>query len=87
MTTLSDIAARITLHAKLLDEHLQSKNLPSPSFSIDAPPDFPNPDKDPRVEATRVALIEDTQTLRSLALGPAQVVREVGWSVCISSIC
>ncbi|PYI09331.1 O-methyltransferase [Aspergillus sclerotiicarbonarius CBS 121057] len=81
MTTLSDLAARITLHAKLLDEHLQSNNLPTPSFSIDAPPDFPNPDKDPRVEAARVALIEDTQTLRNLALGPGQVVRQVGWSI------
>ncbi|PWY67993.1 S-adenosyl-L-methionine-dependent methyltransferase [Aspergillus sclerotioniger CBS 115572] len=81
MATLSEIAAHITEHAKLLDEHLQSKNLPPPSFAIDAPPDFPNPEKDPRVEAARVALIEDTQTLRNLALGPAHVVREVGWSL------
>ncbi|GLA36717.1 hypothetical protein AnigIFM63309_003041 [Aspergillus niger] len=78
--SLTDLAARITANAQLLDAHLKSHNLPSPSTSIHACPDFPNPNNDPAVESTRIALLEDTQTLRNCALGPAQVVRELCWN-------
>ncbi|OJJ68000.1 hypothetical protein ASPBRDRAFT_58574 [Aspergillus brasiliensis CBS 101740] len=78
--SLTDLAARITANAQLLDAHLQSHNLPTPSTSPTASPDFPNPNNDPAVESARISLIEDTQTLRNYALGPAQVVRELCWS-------
>ncbi|GKZ52206.1 hypothetical protein AnigIFM49718_000078 [Aspergillus niger] len=78
--SLTDLAARITANAQLLDAHLKSHNLPSPSTCISACPDFPNPKNDPAVESARIALLEDTQTLRNYALGPAQVVRELCWN-------
>ena len=80
--SLTDLAARITANAQLLDAHLQSYNLPYPSTATTGSPDFPNPNNDPAVESARIALLEDTQTLRNYALGPAQVVRELCWSVC-----
>ncbi|GKZ79240.1 hypothetical protein AnigIFM56816_003125 [Aspergillus niger] len=78
--SLTDLAAQITANAQLLDAHLKSHNLPSPSTSIHACPDFPNPNNDPAVESARIALLEDTQTLRNYALGPAQVIRELCWN-------
>ncbi|KAI2889506.1 hypothetical protein CBS147343_8396 [Aspergillus niger] len=78
--SLTDLAARITANAQLLDAHLKSHNLPSPSTSIHTCPDFPNPNNDPAVESARIALLEDTQTLRNYALGPAQVIRELCWN-------
>ncbi|GLB22743.1 hypothetical protein AtubIFM61612_003322 [Aspergillus tubingensis] len=78
--SLTDLAARITANAQLLDAHLQSHNLPYPSTATTGSPDFPNPNNDPAVESARIAILEDTQTLRNYALGPAQVVRELCWS-------
>ena len=81
MASFNDLAARIAANSAVLDHHLKSRNLQMPSFTADAPPEFPNPDHDAHIEELRVAIIDDTKALRDLALGPAQVVRELCWSV------
>ncbi|KAJ5196749.1 hypothetical protein N7449_007228 [Penicillium cf. viridicatum] len=79
MSSFADLTTRIASNAGVLDYHLKSNEFKVPSFDENAESEFPNPKHDPHVEAARVALIDDTRTLRDLVQGPAQVLRELCW--------
>jgi hypothetical protein len=81
MSSFTDLTTRIASNAGILDYHLRFNEFKAPSFDENAEPEFPNPKHDAYVEAARVAIIDDTRTLRDLVQGPAQVLRELCWGV------
>lgn len=85
MPSLTELAEEILANAKRLDAHLDSRGLPSTSFEKDTLTDLPLD-----LGRTRDALIDSTQTLKRLALGPAGVYTEILFSVLhtkINSLC
>lgn len=67
-----ELSNRIAANTAKLDEYLVSYNLPTPSFDEDGPQDTLVPKDELETEAARVAIIDDTQELRRLALGPRE---------------
>ena len=61
---LSEIIARGT---RDIDEHLEAEGLPSPSFDANSPP---RSLLDSRIVASRQAILEATDELHALMLGP-----------------
>jgi hypothetical protein len=76
MPSLTELAEEILASAKCLDTYLDSKGLPSTSFQRDTLTDLP-----PDLERARNALVDSTQTLKRLALGPIGVYTEILYSV------
>lgn len=65
-----ELSSRIAANTAKLNEYLVAHDLPTPSFDVDAPLDTLVPKAELEAEAARVAIIDDTQELRRLALGP-----------------
>jgi hypothetical protein len=82
-----ELSTRIAANTTKLNEYLVSHDLPTPSFDIDGPKDNLVPKEELEVEAARVAIIDDTQELRRLVLGPREylmsytVCHDLNWSV------
>lgn len=73
-----ELAAVITSHTKVIDEHLMIHGLPHPSFDADCPPYLLD---DECIAASRLAVLEATDELHALALGPTAILTNN--SVCI----
>lgn len=71
---ISRLADEVSRNAGILTEYLQSRGLPQPSFDADAP-SHPIPETDDRLSEARRALIEATESLHALAVGPAETTR------------
>lgn len=71
-TRITELASRIAANTTKLNDYLVASNLPTPSFDVDGPKDTLVPKKETDVEAARVAIIDDTQELRRLVLGPRE---------------
>ena len=67
IVALSTAIARNTI---IIAVYLQQNNLPFPSFDLDGPSRSQIPADAPEIEAARMAVIEATQQLRRLILGP-----------------
>lgn len=67
---ISELSSRIAANTTKLSDYLVAHGLPTPSFDIDGPLDSLIPEDQPDIEATRFAIIDDTQELRRLVLGP-----------------
>lgn len=78
---LEDVGERISKNASYLQQFLTTSKLPKPSFNIDAPTDFPNPDHERSVEIVRENLIEDTRLLFDLIIGPIDRIKWGLWQV------
>ena len=75
MLSLTEIAESILTDAKRLDAYLSSKGLPSSSFERDTFNDLPGD-----LAKFRDALLDSTQTLKQLTLGPVGMYIEVLFS-------
>ncbi|KAK7001297.1 S-adenosyl-L-methionine-dependent methyltransferase [Favolaschia claudopus] len=69
---ITQLASRIAANTTLVSEYLEAKHLPFPSFDLDGPLDTLIPKEEITVEAARVAIIDDTEELRRLVLGPRE---------------
>lgn len=67
-----ELAKRIAANTETLQNYLTAHGLPTPSFDIDGPKDSLVPKTATEIEAARVAIIDDTQELRRLVLGPRE---------------
>lgn len=67
---ISILSSRIAENTKKLDDYLAAHGLPTPSFDVDGPATSQIPSGAPEIEAARIAIIDDTQELRRLVLGP-----------------
>jgi len=76
MGNLTDMAERILARAKKLDAHSESLGLPSTHFFYDTLGDLPA-----ELEKERKALVDETQDLKRLALGPVGMLLETLFTV------
>ncbi|KAH7376879.1 S-adenosyl-L-methionine-dependent methyltransferase [Plectosphaerella cucumerina] len=75
LSTLTALAARIAKSAEVIDSFLKENQLPEPSFEADGPKNFPVTDKNPEILAARDELIDCTQELRDLVVGPTDTIK------------
>lgn len=66
------LASRIAANTTKLNTYIEAHHLPTPSFDVNGPKDTLVPKEEKDVEAARVAIIDDTQELRRLVLGPRE---------------
>ena len=78
MLSLTKLAEDILANAKRLDEYTSSQSLPPTSFDNDTLKDLPLD-----LEAARNSLIDSTQLLKRLALGPVGHLIEISFGVSI----
>ncbi|KAI8626344.1 S-adenosyl-L-methionine-dependent methyltransferase [Xylariaceae sp. FL1651] len=76
ISRISELAARIATNTAKVNDYLVTNKLPVPSFDVDGPSESAVPKDQYDIEAARTAVIDDTQELRRLMLGP----REYLWS-------
>ena len=81
IASLVDISTRISKNTEFLQHFLETRKLPTPSFNIDTPKEFPNPDNERSVELVREAVLADTRTLFDLVLGPVDRLQWAVWQV------
>lgn len=75
LSTLTALAARIAKSAEAIESFLKENQLPEPSFEADGPKNFPVTDKNPEILAARDELIDCTQELRDLVVGPTDTIK------------
>lgn len=68
---ISELASIIAAHTAEIDLYTASEALPSPSFDADSPPRLLF---HPRVAASRQAILEATDELHALMLGPVGIL-------------
>jgi hypothetical protein len=82
LTELSDIIAAKT---KAIDDYFKANNLPALTFDPSGPPDFPVPSTNEEIQRARRAVVNATQELHDLMVGPRESVRWMAWSVSLLS--
>ncbi|KAF2093822.1 S-adenosyl-L-methionine-dependent methyltransferase [Rhizodiscina lignyota] len=73
--SLETIAKQIQDLTKNVSTYLQNNGHPQPSLSVNGPADFPR--DSPEVAEARGKLIEQTQLLRDLLMGPSDYIRHI----------
>lgn len=73
--SLVQLAKSILANAQIIEAHISSNNLPQPSFNSDGPKDFPVNTAQTEIHAARHALIDATNELRDLIIGPTDKLR------------
>ncbi len=76
-TRITQLAALIEENTAKVNDCLQNKGLPSPSFDEDGPVDFGIESED--IRNARVTALESSLELHDLLLGPALCLRPVVW--------
>lgn len=72
--SIMELAARIGENTAKVSEYLAAHGLPEPSFAVDGPSRSMIPPEAADIEAARVVVIDATQQLRSLMLGPFEYI-------------
>ena len=72
-TKITDLAAQIQENTAKVDEYLQKRSLPSPSFDEDGPVDFQIEDEG--IQKAREIALDSSLELHQLLLGPAMCLR------------
>jgi hypothetical protein len=76
---LTELAQTIARETETLEKYLKESGCTTPGFDIDAPMDFPSlPD---HIQKTRQIVVECTQELRDLVVGPTESIRWMAWDV------
>lgn len=76
---LSQLADEISANTKIIVDYLKANNLPQPSFDADGPLN-PISDVDETVSAARTALINATNTLHTLTVGPDETTKFLSYN-------
>ena len=71
VSRISELASIIKIHTSKVQDHLRSMNLPLPSFEAEQPPSLL---LDETIAESRLAVLEATDELHSLMLGPVGVL-------------
>ena len=74
-TRIAQLAAQIQENTAKVDQYLQIKGLPSPSFDADGPVDFKIEDEE--IQKARETALDSSLELHQLLLGPAMCLRPV----------
>lgn len=81
-TRIVELSQRIATNTTKLNDFLEANGLPTPTFDVDGPLGHSIPDDAAEIHAARAAIIDDTQELRRLVLGP----KEYLMSYCVSDL-
>ena len=81
ISSLVDVSDRISKNTAFLQHFLTIRGLPTPSFNVDTPKEFPNPENERAVELVRESLLADTKVLFDLVLGPVDRLKWGVWQV------
>jgi hypothetical protein len=79
LSRLTELAQMIAKETETLDKYLKESGCSTPSFDINAPMDFPILPDD--IKKTRQTIIDCTQELRDLVVGPTEGIRWMTWDV------
>lgn len=71
MTRIAELALIISTNTEQVDAHLARRGLPSPSFDPDSPAGTL---RDSQIVAARLAILEATDELHALMLGPVELL-------------
>jgi len=86
-TRIIELTAIISENTQKIDQYFAANNLPSLSFDSDAPLDFPVPSSNKEIQHARRAVVNATQELHDLMVGPREHIRWSSWSVSSTSDC
>ena len=78
---LIELTEIIAANTKKIDEFFKSEGKPELSFTADGPGDFPVPSSNTEIQEARRAVVNATQELHDLMVGPRETVRWLAWSV------
>ena len=81
IASLVEVSDRISKNTAYLQHFLTTRGLPTPSFNVDTPTEFPNPDKERTVELVQEAVLADTRALFDLVIGPTDSLKWKVWQV------
>lgn len=83
MTRLTDLTQIIQAETIKIEQYFAANGLPGLSFDPNAPLDFPVAASNSEIQQARRAVINATQELHDLMVGPSESMRWLGWSVCL----
>ena len=81
VSSLVEVSDRISKNTTLIQGFLTTRGLPSPSFTVNSPTEFPDPENETAIELAREAILADTKTLFDLVLGPVERLKWSVWQV------
>ncbi|RDW94258.1 hypothetical protein BP5796_00021 [Coleophoma crateriformis] len=81
-----ELSEEISRQSKIISDFLNSKGLEAPSFDVNAPDAYPIAPTDGAPFFARFALIDATEELHRLALGPKECLRYMAWGS-MSELC
>jgi hypothetical protein len=85
-TRLTELTDIITTNTKKIEDYFSANGIPGLSFDTSAPGDFPVPTSNQEIQAARRIVVNATQELHDLLVGPRESLRWGAWSVCKSSL-
>jgi len=80
-----ELTAIISENTQKIDQYFAANSLPPLSFDSDAPLDFPVPSSNKGIQHARRAVVNATQELHDLMVGPREHIRWESWSVSSTS--
>lgn len=81
MTSIKELGERIATNTAKIDAWLAAQNNKAPSFDQDSDAEFPSTEGNAEIEAAKLAILDDTNTLHDLTQGPGEVIRRLCWGV------
>ena len=81
MASINELSKRITSNSALVEKWLANKKAKVPSFEQDAKEEFPSTAGETEIEVARLAIMEDSNTLHDMLIGPGEVLRRICWGV------
>ncbi|KAH8686619.1 O-methyltransferase-domain-containing protein [Phaeosphaeriaceae sp. PMI808] len=86
MTSIQSLSESIAKNTAVIEQWLTQKSAKPLSFDQDAEEEFPSTAGAPHIEAARLAILDDTQTLHDLIRGPGEVLRRICWGSIDNSV-
>ena len=80
MSSLTELAEQLLVHVRKLEGYTTAKKIPSASFETDVFQDLPT-----ELQESRNAVVDISQTVKKLTLGPEGIATEIVFSVSPSS--
>ena len=84
--TVEGLTSRIVQSSKTISDCIEAEGLQHLSFAVDGPKTFPVPRTFPEVHVARLALIEATDLLRKLVIGPQENTHWICTAVSCSAL-
>jgi hypothetical protein len=84
-SSLIELTDIISENTKKIDYYFAANHLPKLSFKPDAPLAFPVSNTNKEIQDARRLVVNATQELHDLMVGPRETIRWMSWSVSVTS--